>query len=152
MEEDLIKQINNIKFWCKHQPFFYNNKETFKNKTILLYCENANCEGNETINFFTRLCELLFKNIIFVYCGDIDDFIEKINKFDNINYYFFVEPEKRTPKHQNILNEYMLDKNKNMYLLNIKKFYEHINIEYPNYDKNNFLHDWIRFFNRVEDC
>ncbi|MBQ1496482.1 MAG: hypothetical protein IIZ40_03980 [Bacilli bacterium] len=144
IEKELEKDIEYNKKWMSHHPFIYNNKETFKNKQILLYCENCKkYNTNDTINFFTGFFEKLIDNAYFIYCGNIDDFIEKVNRFDNINYYFFVEPKDRTEKHNNILEKINIDDNKHLYLLHIDKYIINNNMLF---EKITMIYKYIQYW------
>ena len=116
MEKDFKEEINNNKNWVKYHPFIYNNKDKFNNKHILVYTEYDN--KYNTIYFFTKLCKSLLNVFDFIYCNNIDEFIELYDKYD---YYFFVNPESdnRTQKHYNFIDKIRSDDNKKGYLLDI---------------------------------
>lgn len=142
------------KNWLNNIGFFPMNKDKLKDKTILVYCEDLNINGDDTINFFIKLCESYISNIKFKLCNDID----LIEKFNDIDYYFFVEPKNRNNKHCNFISNF-LDYEK-LYLLLIQKYNVKDDVLIEKIDIRNNNCCWIlEFYNRMsrnrclkEDC
>lgn len=147
--EELV-ELN--KHWLNNSGFFPMNKDKLKDKTILIYCEDFNINGDDTINFFIRLCENYIPNIKIKICSDSD----LIDKFNNIDYYFFVDFHNK--QHPNSLNELLY--NDKSYLLIITKYNvkDNLLIEHINIRNNNYAYA-LEFHNRMsrnrclkEDC
>lgn len=154
--KDIMELVELNRRWLNTFGFFPKNKDKLKDKTILIYCEDFNINGDDTINFFIKLCESYISNIKIKLCNDID----LIEKFNDIDYYYFVKPSavETNSKHLNFINKYLT--NDKLYLLSIQKYnikedilFEHINIR-----NNNYLYD-LEFHNRMsrqrclkEDC
>lgn len=148
------KLVELNKQWLNTFGFFPKNKDKLKDKTILVYCEDLNINGDDTINFFIKLCESYITNIKFKLCSEID----LIDKFNDIDYYFFVSPDynKRNNQQSNFITENLF--NDKIYFLKIQKYNNDVLIEQINIKNNNDLYA-LEFYNRMsrkrcykEDC
>lgn len=131
--------------WLSNMGFFPRNKDKLKDKTILIYCEDIKINGDDTINFFIKMCKSYITNINIKICDDSD----LIEKFKDIDYYFFV----------NFHNYTILDSEK-VYLLSIRKYNINDDVLFENItiiNNNNYYA--LEFHNRMsrqrcfkEDC
>ena len=154
---------------CFKKDFIPKNKEVFTNtKKILVYDENLNMVsgcgplihddiGNclFTMLYLNDLLKKDFPNLSFYYCDNTNKLIDELDKYDII---FINKPYKIPDVLNNIIHNLKKDKNKRLYLFNIKcSFYdnikaliEYIIIDYPSFDKKELLTSFITLANRQD--